>query len=620
MTTPALSPTISDAPAPWPAADWNALRAAGLAYVERFGHQFWTDYNRHDPGITTLELLCYALTDLSQRTAASVPDVLRTSFAANAQAGQTDETFLNNSLLLPAHEAFPTSPVTLLDYRKLLLDVPGVRNAWLVRNTLEGRVFVNTMARDPATDPDLVRKPNGDLSGNLKNYTYIPPWEDGTPPLYAIQGLYDILVDLDPAVATGEDQKEAILRNVRAAYLGNRNLGEDLVKVDALPAVRIGVQARLELGPDADPATVHAQLLLAIDQHLAPVMKRYSLAEMQALTDADGQPLSLDQIFEGPRLTRGFIREADLRQSELRTSIHASDLIALALEIPGVRAISGLKMSGVPTDATHDMDTTQNYSVSGDADHWTLEILQPCRLELELDAPTALQFTRNGRELGTLSTQTAALRLFQQLKQELQAATVRSVPELPVRLGTALDLRSYAPLALDFPATYGIGPAGLPADALAERRHQARQLQAYLLFFDQLLANYLAQLVNVRRLLTTAPDTGNTYFGQVLDDTLLPELRDLFASPSSLTELAPPRPPIPTGTTASRTTCWPASARASPSTACWSTTRRRCRRPRCWSTSRAWPRTCPSTSPPAASTTPCPRGLVTPTPPTSTAE
>jgi hypothetical protein len=536
MTTPALSPTISDAPAPQPAADWNALRAAGLAYVEQFGHQLWTDYNRHDPGITTLELLCYAITDLSQRTAADVKDVLRTSFGP--ADFQKDETYLDNSLLLPAHEAFPTSPVTLLDYRKLLLDVPGVRNAWLVRNTFEWQVFLNSLddAGSVITTNRLVYKANGDLSGAASNYTYSQLRGGPSTPLYTIQGLYDLLVDLDPRVATSEAAKTEILQQVRAAYLGNRNLGEDLVEVEALPTLNIGVQATIELGPDADPAAVYAQLLLAIDQHLAPVVKRYSLAEMQALTDADGQPLGLDQLYEGPRLTRGFIRDADLTKSELRTSIHASDIIALALEIPGVLAISGLKMSGATTSPADAMDTTLPYS-SGDG-HWTLNVRQPCRLELQLDSPTALQFTRNGREVSNLTTKTAALRQFQQLQQELLAATVRSVPELPVPLGTALDLQSYAPLALDYPATYGIGPAGLPADAPLERRHQARQMQAYLLFFDQLLANYLAQLMNVRHLLTTAPTTGNTYFGQLLDQALLPELQELFHPTLTQNELS----------------------------------------------------------------------------------
>lgn len=36
----------------------------------------WTDHNTHDPGITILDQLCYALTDLGYRTQFALPDLL----------------------------------------------------------------------------------------------------------------------------------------------------------------------------------------------------------------------------------------------------------------------------------------------------------------------------------------------------------------------------------------------------------------------------------------------------------------------------------------------------------------------------------------------------------------
>jgi hypothetical protein len=59
-----------------PAQDWEKLYALGLNHVQRLAGRIWTDYNLHDPGITTLELLCYALTDLSYRAAFPIKDLL----------------------------------------------------------------------------------------------------------------------------------------------------------------------------------------------------------------------------------------------------------------------------------------------------------------------------------------------------------------------------------------------------------------------------------------------------------------------------------------------------------------------------------------------------------------
>lgn len=56
-----------------------------------------------------------------------------------------------------------------------------------------------------------------------------------------------------------------------------------------------------------------------------------------------------------------------------------------------------------------------------------------------------------------------------------------------------------------FPFTYGIGPDGLPSTASSLRRAQARQLKAYLLMFEQLLANAFAQVANTANLFSLDP-------------------------------------------------------------------------------------------------------------------
>ena len=36
--------------------DYEFLRGGGLKHIEELSSRIWTDYNVHDPGITTLEL------------------------------------------------------------------------------------------------------------------------------------------------------------------------------------------------------------------------------------------------------------------------------------------------------------------------------------------------------------------------------------------------------------------------------------------------------------------------------------------------------------------------------------------------------------------------------------
>ena len=44
--------------------DYTFLREEGIPHLERMAGKLWTDFNTHDPGITILGQVCYAITDL----------------------------------------------------------------------------------------------------------------------------------------------------------------------------------------------------------------------------------------------------------------------------------------------------------------------------------------------------------------------------------------------------------------------------------------------------------------------------------------------------------------------------------------------------------------------------
>ncbi|MEB2783081.1 hypothetical protein [Algoriphagus persicinus] len=112
--------------------DYELLRTEAISYIQRIGGKIWTDYNSHDPGITILEVLCYAITDLGYRSNFPIQDLL-----ANESGSLKNQFF-------PASKILPSTPVTLNDYRKFLMDVEvvdvadlqcpraGIKNAWII--------------------------------------------------------------------------------------------------------------------------------------------------------------------------------------------------------------------------------------------------------------------------------------------------------------------------------------------------------------------------------------------------------------------------------------------------------------------------------------------------------
>ena len=101
------------------ALNYEFLRAEGIRHIQRLAGHIWTDHNIHDPGITILEQLCYAITDLSYRIDKDIPDLL----------GRVGESTYSE-LYGPA-SILTVNPVTMLDIRKVIIDIPGVKNAWV---------------------------------------------------------------------------------------------------------------------------------------------------------------------------------------------------------------------------------------------------------------------------------------------------------------------------------------------------------------------------------------------------------------------------------------------------------------------------------------------------------
>jgi hypothetical protein len=125
-----LPATISKRPVLKPAEDYYRLRREGIGFIEQLGSQLWTDYNTHDPGITILEALIYALTDLAYRTGWDIKDLL----APPTPSADPNQPFPNQTFFT-ARNILTVSPWTPEDFRRLLIDLDLVRNAWVFCKT-----------------------------------------------------------------------------------------------------------------------------------------------------------------------------------------------------------------------------------------------------------------------------------------------------------------------------------------------------------------------------------------------------------------------------------------------------------------------------------------------------
>jgi len=83
--------------------NFSEMRKKGIEYLQKSSGKIWTDYNVHDPGVTILEVLCYALTDLGFRTSFKMNDLLTQKNDTHPQIEDS---------LIQAHEILSCNPIT----------------------------------------------------------------------------------------------------------------------------------------------------------------------------------------------------------------------------------------------------------------------------------------------------------------------------------------------------------------------------------------------------------------------------------------------------------------------------------------------------------------------------
>ena len=570
------SPTIPKNPDLVLSMDFERLRQEGLNYIEDLSSDIWTDYNSHDPGITILEALCYAITELGYRSNFEIKDLL-------AQAG--GQTFFT------ARQILTSAPLTITDYRKLLVDIPGINNAWLLtKGRQEIPIFLNcetdkiqyettdqelvlsglyTVLLDLSIDLELGDLNTGDIElenipfpfssmvdmesgefqvrfelpnakevdkkvlaadpSNLmieknptKNWLYLFKIE--LPDGEVLEIPFRVNIPKNPARGKIQDNHVAlmlqdivfgqlifetyltkiakadrILKNATKTLHKNRNLCEDFLSVEPIDSEEVAFCFDVDVSADSDIEKVQAEIYYTIENYLNPPISFFTLKELME------RGIPPEEIFDGPRLAHGFIDTEEIENAQLRSIIYASDIINLLMDLEGVMAIRNLLMT------KYDKDGKPIPGQKGIP--WCMPITVMKKPVLSTSFSKIL-FFKDGFPFLSLYNEVRDTVLLLHAQRSI-GKLVPTFADLPVPQGNKRDTLSYWPVQYDLPMVYGVGEFGLPPQADNSRKAQQQQLKGYLMFFEQLLADFYAQLTNAKNLFST-DDIRQTYFAQYL--------------------------------------------------------------------------------------------------------
>ena len=410
------------------------LKNEGIEHIQELSGSIWTDYNIHDPGITILEILCFALTELGYRSKYSIQDLI--------QPAPREKTLRDTNF--PAHEILTSSPTTELDFKKIVLELDGVNNIEFVKS--KGKIEFDSF--------------------------------------------FDIYIELDNQFATPEEKK-GIETQVKRVLNQNRFLCTRFNKLFFFEQDPITLDIEIELSKKIEASDFLYRLVSFIENYFSPSLDYNTLEELLE------KNIAKDDIFNGPLLEYGFTEGFNKESSGLRKNVYTSDILNILMSLEGVKNLKKLQLQ----------------DESGERFNWIYNVRKGRVPRLDIRT-SKVSITYKGKHSQSFLLKDHFSQMVS-LKSRLKRSSKQN--QLVIPKGNYRDLTEYHSITNDFPEIYGLGKAGMPEGSNAIEESATKQLRVYLMFFDQIMANYFAQLDNIKHLFSIEKITTSNAV-QVLED------------------------------------------------------------------------------------------------------
>lgn len=513
--------------------DFNELKDTAIKHIQKIGHENWTDFNVHDPGVTILESLCFALKDLSYKTNFNVVDLL-------TKKGETSPRL--DSTLYSADNILSNIPIGIDEYRKEILEhVPGLRNVWIQTRSLSYDI--------PDEYSEVFQKEG--LRVDIQGYfDIIVEPECREVIVWTILSDDDICKDLG-LFQDDESREERIRRITPEAYekwlkdyikdmlLEHRNINENFLDVIVMKPIDVKLQIEIETESNVDYDEIISEIYEKVERYISPKVDLHSLEE---LISKGKKP---EDIYNGENGKYGFVDMDELKSAKRRVLLRESDIDAILNSMDritnaiSVKVIVDGQKSIVATDDWHiflpDGNQKSYYSIQGGTpvsyyfhlipfkkqngenqtgNHFlsaeklslqTENIILARRLSSLQKGPVEMVSAKKPKEHTTITFVHKSRKFVPLIEEgnqilednykEKRYSTTNTLFPLPS--GRYRNTGQYKSFQKLLPSLYKMNfPIEKNGDSDSKKVNQL-QLKGYLTFFDQFMADYLKQLDNL---------------------------------------------------------------------------------------------------------------------------
>ena len=298
--------------------------------------------------------------------------------------------------------------------------------------------------------------------------------------------------------------QEKIIANVRQVFYRNRNLGEDVSTISILARDSCVLGCDVELLPEVRPSVVLAEIYFYCAHFLSDA------PEYSSYEDEIRNGGAYEGVFDGP-LFEYVVPKKNQFKKETSGSIAISQLFGVIKKIYGVDHIKRLSVlkGGIVYDEVIPLNAYES----------VLTLIVP-----DSEDDIQVRLFREGKLLPfSLVEMQARYNELRARFRSLRKAKQNFHHLMTKPTGHYLALNDYSSMQNELPAIYGTNQHGVPRSADEQVKASAIQLKSYMLFFEQIMANYLANLSKIKQLYSTL-SVEHSYFTQALSNK---EIRDL---------------------------------------------------------------------------------------------
>lgn len=426
--------------------NYDELLQQGIELIQQFSGNQWSDYNYHDPGITFLEQICFAITDLGYKTNFPIEDIL---------LAHTDDFDLENSnLLIPPNKIFSSSPLTPIDYRKIIIDQDDtVKNVW------------------------------------------VNPIKDN---FFGINGIFDVLVQLKDGLS--DSQIENSKSNIENILMENRSIGTDFNSITILKKDIISLSGKIIINSFVLGESVLAEIYSKVESKLNKELKFYDYEELLKQNN-------YENIFSGPLQKKKFIKENELNHKT--NEIYQYEITEIIQSIEGVVSVEDIVVYKNGVKMFNDIiPFNKDCYPSLDKDYYGFTtdklVFERNETSYEIDAVILNQLY----DSISLNEKKTYSKKFKQKKHISEGRYSKN------------NIEYYYSIQNELPSLYGLKENEIPSSSNKKRKSQVNQLKGYLFLIEQIMSNYLSQLVNIRNFFSVEMNnnTLKTFYNQLPTD------------------------------------------------------------------------------------------------------